>query len=102
MAVVEPLRRDVKSSDPFIKTLEAEGVEHLFGIPGEDNLDLLDSLSRSSITLILTQDEQASGFMAETYGRLTGKAACVCRPSSQVRPTLSPRQRTPSSAACPC
>lgn len=68
----------MKSSDLFVKALENEGVQYVFGIPGEENLDLLDSLSRSdSITLILTRHEQAPGFMAATYGRLTGKAG-VC------------------------
>ena len=68
----------MKSSDLFVKALENEGVEYIFGIPGEENLDLLDSLSRSeSITLILTRHEQAAGFMAATYGRLTGKVG-VC------------------------
>ena len=67
----------MKASDLFVRALEAEGVEHIFGIPGEENLDLLDSLSRSSIKLMLTRHEQAAGFMAATYGRLTGKAG-VC------------------------
>ena len=67
----------MKASDLFIEALENEGVEFIFGIPGEENLDLLDSLSRSSIQLILTRHEQAAGFMASTYGRLTGKAG-VC------------------------
>ncbi|MFT7680392.1 MAG: acetolactate synthase-1/2/3 large subunit [Planctomycetota bacterium] len=58
--------------------MESEGVEYVFGIPGEENLDLLDSLSRSKqIKLILTRHEQAAGFMAATFGRLTGKAG-VC------------------------
>ncbi len=67
----------MKASDLFMRALENEGVEYIFGIPGEENLDLLDSLSRSSIQLILTRHEQAAGFMAATYGRLTGKAG-VC------------------------
>ncbi|MGI9457075.1 MAG: acetolactate synthase large subunit [Aeoliella sp.] len=67
----------MKASDLFVKALEAEGVEYIFGIPGEENLDLLDSLSRSSIELVLTRHEQAAGFMAATYGRLTGQAG-VC------------------------
>ncbi len=67
----------MKASDLFIKALEAEGVEYIFGIPGEENLDFLDSLSRSDIKLVLTRIEQAAGFMAATYGRLTGKAG-VC------------------------
>ena len=67
----------MKASDLFIKALEEEGVEYIFGIPGEENLDLLNSLKDSSIKLILTRHEQAAGFMAATYGRLTGKAG-VC------------------------
>jgi acetolactate synthase-1/2/3 large subunit len=67
----------MKASDLFVKSLENEGVEYIFGIPGEENLDFLDSLSRSSIKLILNRHEQAAGFMAATYGRLTGKTG-VC------------------------
>ena len=67
----------MKAAELLVKCLEAEGVEFIFGIPGEENLDLLDALSRSSIRLILTRHEQAAGFMAATYGRLTGKAG-VC------------------------
>ena len=67
----------MKASDLFVKALENEGVEYIFGIPGEENLDLLESLSGSSIKLVLTRHEQAAGFMAATYGRLTGKAG-VC------------------------
>lgn len=67
----------MKASDLFIKALENEGVEYIFGIPGEENLDLLNSLRNSSIKLILTRHEQGAGFMAATYGRLTGKVG-VC------------------------
>ena len=63
----------MKASDLFVKALENEGVEYIFGIPGEENLDILDSLRNSSIELILTRHEQGAGFMAATYGRLTGK-----------------------------
>ncbi len=67
-----------KASDLFVACLEAEGVEYIFGVPGEENLDFLDSLSRSTqIRLILTRHEQGAGFMAATYGRHTGKAG-VC------------------------
>lgn len=67
-----------KASDLFIKCLEEEEVEYIFGVPGEENLDMLDSLSRSTkIQLILTRHEQGAGFMAATYGRHTGKAG-VC------------------------
>jgi len=64
----------IKASDLFVKCLEAEGVEYIFGIPGEENIDLLESLRKSTITLIVTRHEQAATFMAATYGRLTGKA----------------------------
>ena len=68
----------MKASDLFVKALEAEGVEYVFGIPGEENLDVLDSLSRSdTVILVLTRHEQAAGFMAATYGRLTGRTG-VC------------------------
>src|SRR3546814_13424046 len=67
-----------KASDLFVAALEAEGVEYIFGIPGEENLDLLESLRTSSITLLLTRNEQAAGFMAATCGRLTRRAgACL-------------------------
>ena len=67
----------MKTSDLFVKALENEGVKYIFGIPGEENLDFLDSLRGSSIELILTRHEQAAGFMAATYGRLTGQPG-VC------------------------
>lgn len=66
-----------KASDLFVKALKNEGVEYIFGIPGEENLDLLNSLKDSTIRLILTRHEQGAGFMAATYGRLTGKPG-VC------------------------
>jgi acetolactate synthase-1/2/3 large subunit len=62
-----------KAADVVVQCLENEGVEYVFGIPGEENLDLLESLRRSSIKLVLTRHEQSAGFMAATYGRLTGK-----------------------------
>ena len=67
----------MKASDLFVKALENEDVEYIFGIPGEENLDLLNSLVNSSIKLILTRHEQGAAFMAATYGRLTGKPG-VC------------------------
>lgn len=66
-----------KASDLFIRALESEGVEYIFAVPGEENLDLLESLRTSNIELVLTRHEQGAGFMAATYGRLTGKAG-VC------------------------
>ena len=67
----------MKASDLFIKCLENEGIEYIFGVPGEENLDMLESLKDSSIELILTRHEQPAGFMAATIGRLTGKPG-VC------------------------
>jgi len=69
--------KNIKASDLFVRALENEGVEYIFGVPGEENLDLLESIRTSSIKLILTRHEQAAGFMAATYGRFTGKAG-VC------------------------
>jgi acetolactate synthase-1/2/3 large subunit len=67
----------VKASDLMVRALENEGVEYIFGIPGEENLDLLESLRTSKIKLVITRHEQAAGFMAATVGRLTGKIG-VC------------------------
>jgi acetolactate synthase I/II/III large subunit len=66
-----------KASDLFVKALSAEGVTCVFGLPGEENLDLLESLRSSDIRLVVTRHEQAAGFMAATWGRLTGRAG-VC------------------------
>ncbi|MGY3582974.1 acetolactate synthase-1/2/3 large subunit [Bradyrhizobium sp. USDA 4341] len=67
----------VKGSDLLVAALENEGVERVFGVPGEENLDVVESLRKSSIKLIVTRHEQAAAFMAATYGRLTGKPG-VC------------------------
>ena len=66
-----------KGSDLLVAALENEGVERIFGIPGEENLDVVESLRHSKIELVITRHEQAAGFMAATYGRLTGKPG-VC------------------------
>jgi len=67
----------IKSAQRFIQCLENEGVEVIFGIPGEENLDLMDALLDSNIQFITTRHEQGAAFMADVYGRLTGKAG-VC------------------------
>jgi acetolactate synthase-1/2/3 large subunit len=69
--------RLIKGSDLMVRALENEGVEYIFGVPGEENLDLVESLRGSSIHLIVTRHEQVAGFMAATYGRLIGKPG-VC------------------------
>jgi acetolactate synthase-1/2/3 large subunit len=66
-----------KGSDLFVAALENDGVECIFALPGEENLDVIESLRHSKIKLVLTRHEQAAGFMAATYGRLTGRAG-VC------------------------
>ena len=66
-----------KGSDLLVAALENEGVDRIFGVPGEENLDVLESLRTSKIELILTRHEQAAGFMAATHGRLTGRPG-VC------------------------
>lgn len=67
----------MKASDLLVKALENEGVKLIFGVPGEENLDFLNSLKNSSIRLVVTRHEQGAGFMAATYGRLTGEPG-VC------------------------
>lgn len=67
----------MKASDLFVRCLENEGVEYVFGIPGEENLDDMDSLIGSPIQFITTRHEQGAAFMADVYGRLTGRAG-VC------------------------
>ncbi|MEX2492471.1 MAG: acetolactate synthase large subunit [Nitrospirales bacterium] len=71
------MKNNTKASDLLVQALEAEGVEYIFALPGEENLDVLESLRHSNITFVLTRHEQGAGFMAATYGRLTGKAG-VC------------------------
>ncbi len=67
----------MKAAELFVRCLENEGVEYIFGIPGEENLDVMDALLDSSIKFITTRHEQGAAFMADVYGRLTGKAG-VC------------------------
>src|SRR4029434_10699154 len=96
-------------SDLLVAALENECVDRIFGIPGEENLDVVESLRRSKIELVLTRHEQAAAFMAATHGRLTGRArVCIARRGCDTRPrSFSPvmsrpqpswRQRTD---ACP-
>ena len=67
----------MKASDIFVKALENEGVDRIFAVPGEENLDVLESLRKSQIQLVLTRHEQSAAFMAATHGRLTGRPG-VC------------------------
>lgn len=72
-----PENQIINASELFVKALEKEGVEYIYGVPGEENLCFLEALRKSSIKLILTRHEQGAAFMAATYGRLTGKTG-VC------------------------
>ena len=67
----------MKSAELFVRCLENEGVERIFGIPGEENVDVMDVLLDSSVQFITTRHEQGAAFMADVYGRLTGRAG-VC------------------------
>ncbi len=67
----------MNTAELLVKCLENEGVEYIFGLPGEENLHILEALKNSSIQFITTRHEQGAAFMADVYGRLTGKAG-VC------------------------
>jgi acetolactate synthase-1/2/3 large subunit len=66
-----------RASDVFVECLEAEGVKYVFGIPGEETLDLNESLAKSSVAFVPVRHEQGGAYMADMYGRLTGRAG-VC------------------------
>ena len=80
----------MKASDLFVRCLENEGVERIYGVPGEENLDFMESLRISNkIQFITTRHEQVAGFMAATYGRLTGKTGvCLFQPLDLVQQIL--------------
>ncbi len=67
----------MKAAKLFVKCLENEGVEYIFGIPGEENIDIMDALLDSDIKFVTVRHEQGAAFMADVYGRLTGRAG-VC------------------------
>ena len=67
----------MKAAELFVKCLENEKVEYIFGIPGEENIDVMDALLDSPIKFVTTHHEQGAAFMADVYGRLTGRAG-VC------------------------
>ncbi len=90
----------LKGSDLLVKALENEGVDRIFGVPGEENLDVLESLRTSSIKLILTRREQAAAFMAATHGRLTGRpGVCIATLGpGALTATASTERRTAKSS----
>ncbi|MCB1924166.1 MAG: acetolactate synthase large subunit [Gammaproteobacteria bacterium] len=67
----------MRAAELFVRCLENEGVEYIFGIPGEENLDVMDALLDSSVRFVTVRHEQGAAFMADVYGRLTGKPG-VC------------------------
>ena len=68
----------MKGAELFVRCLENEGVETIFGIPGEENIDVMDVLLGSAIQFVTTRHEQGAAFMADVHGRLTGRAgACL-------------------------
>ena len=73
----EPNAGKMTAAQLFVKCLENEGVEYIFGLPGEENIDVMDALLDSRISFVTTRHEQGAAFMADVYGRLTGKAG-VC------------------------
>ena len=73
----EIMKKDLTVAEMLVKCLEAEGVKYIFGIPGEENLDLMNALRDSDIKFVITRHEQGAAFMADVYGRLTGNAG-VC------------------------
>ncbi|HMK86259.1 MAG TPA: thiamine pyrophosphate-binding protein, partial [Steroidobacteraceae bacterium] len=67
----------MKAAELLVSALESESVKQIFGVPGEENLDVVEALRRSTIQLVVTRHEQAAAFMAATHGRLTGEPG-VC------------------------
>ena len=90
----------MKGSDLLVAALENEGVDRIFGVPGEENLDVVESLRRSSIELVVTRHEQPAAFLAATYGRLTGKPGVALSTLGPGRSTSSPALPTGFWVAC--
>jgi thiamine pyrophosphate-dependent enzyme len=84
----------LKGADVFIRALENEGVQYIFDVPGEENLDLLESFHGSTIQLVVTWHEQAAALMAATYGCLTRKPG-VCKPLDRTAWLLRPLDLNP-------
>ena len=81
------------ASDLMVRALEKEGVEYIFGVPGEENLDFVEALRFSKIKLIVTRHEQAAAFMAATVGRLTAKPGVCISTLGPGTPLFSSRTR---------
>ena len=68
---------ELNVAEVLVQCLENEGVEYVFGLPGEENLHILEALKDSPIQFITTRHEQGAAFMADVYGRLTGESGSV-------------------------
>src|SRR4051812_22963584 len=88
-----------KASDLFVECLEVEGVEYVFGIPGEETLDLNESLANSSVDFIPVRHEQGGAYMADMYGRLTQRAGVCLGTLGPGATNLVTGWPTPSSTA---
>ena len=84
----------MKAAELFVRCLENEGVEYIFGVPGEENIDVLDALIDSPIQFVTTRHEQGAAFMADVYGRLTGKAG-VCLQTWTALRSLPSQDKAP-------
>ncbi len=76
----------MKVAELLVKCLEQEGVEYVFGVPGEENIDLMDAFYDSPIEFIVTRHETSAAFMAGTYGRLTGNPGVCLATLARVPP----------------
>ena len=97
VASPEPNAAKTTAAQLFVKCLENEGVEFIFGVPGEENIDVMDALLDSPHQFVTTRHEQGAAFMADVYGRLTGRAGRVPGDArARARPTSSPAWPTPT------
>src|SRR5580704_6770390 len=81
----------MNGADLLVAALENEGVKQIFGVPGEENLDIVEALRCSTIKLVVTRHEQPAAFMAATHGRLTGEAGvCLTTLTKMARQIVSP------------
>ena len=90
----------MNGAELLVAALENEGVGEIFGIPGEENLDVVEALRRSKIRLVLTRHEQAAAFMAATHGRLTGRPGSASPRSALARSISPPARPTRCLARC--
>ena len=84
----------MNGAELLVAALENEGVTHIFGVPGEENLDIVEALRRSTIKLVVTRHEQAAAFMAATHGRLTGEAGEQGPLKLQIAGLATPHEQT--------